>query len=219
LKESETVTWKQHVEDLEGLRKAFGLGKMTLFGHSWGGGLVMLYAITYPQNVSRLIISNSMPASEGSWKREATMIQDERERRYGVREKLLTLEKSGIRDHNPKAYFQRYSQIRSWRIFSDTADAAKTVHTIEPCPLVNYYTWESLRDYDIREELKKLHVPALVIHGEDDIIPLKYAEELHELISGSRFVITRKGHQPYIEDPETYFQTIRDFLFSTADGG
>jgi proline iminopeptidase len=215
LSDSQSVSWKDHVEDLEGLRKAFGLERMNLFGHSWGGGLVMLYAIAYPERVTRLIISNSMPARDGEWKKEMAMIESEFERLHGVREELAALDKSGLRESDPVAYFRRYGEIKSWQIFVDTTDAAKTVHTIEPCPLVNHYTWESLRGYDFRRELKRLRMPVLIIHGERDIIPLKYAEEIHDFIRQSKLVVTRKGHQPYIEDPARYFQSIVEFLRSS----
>ena len=216
LNDSRTVSWIDHVEDLEALRKAFGLEKMDLFGHSWGGGLGLLYAITYPERVKRLIISNSMPAEEGVWKKEMGEIESDLEERHHVSEHLAALDRSGLRAKNPGAYFQRYQAIRSWRIYQDTTDAAKTVHTIQPCPLINYHTWESLKGYDIRNQLKVLNMPVLIIHGEKDIIPLKYAKELRGLIPQSKFVITRKGHQPYIEDPATYFQVIRDFLQSSS---
>ncbi len=209
---SQTVTWEDHVEDLEALRKEFGLTKMNLFGHSWGGGLVMLYAIRYPQRVKSLIISNSMPARDGEWKKETAAIQAEREKQYGVKEKLEALRRSGLRERDPRAYFKRLSEIKSWKIFADTADASKTVYTIEPCPLVNHSTWESLTGYDLRDDLKKLKVPTLIIHGEKDFIPLKYARELHELIPDSKLLVTRKGHQPYIEDPDTFFESMVDFL-------
>ncbi len=217
LKQSQTVSWEDHVEDLEGIRKAFGLEKLNLFGHSWGGGLVMLYAIRYPERVKRLVISNSMPAHEGKWKREMTLIEYEHERHHGVREKLEELDESGLLDRDPEAYFRRYREIKSWQIFEDTTDAAKTVYTIDPCPRVNHLTWESLKGYDFRSQLKRLKMPVLVIHGERDIIPLKYAKELHQLMPQSSFVITRKGHQPYIEDPGTFFQSVIEFLRSSQN--
>ena len=38
------------VNDMEALRKEFGLEKMNIIGHSWGGLLGMYYASKYPQN-------------------------------------------------------------------------------------------------------------------------------------------------------------------------
>jgi len=217
LQDSQAVSWQDHVEDLEGMRKALGLERMNLFGHSWGGGLVMLYAVKYPERVKRLVISNSMPTHDGEWKIEMAKAESDLEVRHRVQASLAALDKSALKESDPAAYYRRYNLIKSWRIFVDTTDAAKTVYAIEPCPLVNYYTWESLAGYDFRDKLKRLRMPVLVIHGEKDIIPLKYAQEIHDLIPHSKLVVTRKGHQPYIEDPETYFQSISEFLQSSSD--
>ena len=49
------TTWDL-VEDIERLRKHLGLGKMLLFGGSWGSTLAVAYAQTHPQWVSGLIL-------------------------------------------------------------------------------------------------------------------------------------------------------------------
>jgi pimeloyl-ACP methyl ester carboxylesterase len=41
---------EQHVEVLEGCRKAIGLDKFIPLGHSMGGYLSAAYALKYPQN-------------------------------------------------------------------------------------------------------------------------------------------------------------------------
>ena len=57
------MTMNSFVEDLEGIRKAFGLQKMNLIGHSWGGLVSMFYAIKYPSHLQSLILVNTTPAS------------------------------------------------------------------------------------------------------------------------------------------------------------
>lgn len=44
------------VEDIEKLRQHLDLGKVILFGGSWGSTLALAYAETYPQNVSGMIL-------------------------------------------------------------------------------------------------------------------------------------------------------------------
>jgi proline iminopeptidase len=44
------------VEDIEQLRQHLGLGKVILFGGSWGSTLALAYAEAYPQNVSGIIL-------------------------------------------------------------------------------------------------------------------------------------------------------------------
>ncbi|MEE3928248.1 prolyl aminopeptidase [Mycoplasmopsis ciconiae] len=51
----ENNTWEL-VEDIETIRKTFNLGKVILFGGSWGSTLSLVYAITYPENVSKLVL-------------------------------------------------------------------------------------------------------------------------------------------------------------------
>ena len=44
------------VEDIEKLRRHLGLGKVLLFGGSWGSTLALAYAETYPENVVGMIL-------------------------------------------------------------------------------------------------------------------------------------------------------------------
>ncbi len=53
------------VEDMEKLRKHLGLGKVFLFGGSWGSTLSLLYAETYPNNVSGMMLRGVWTATRG----------------------------------------------------------------------------------------------------------------------------------------------------------
>jgi len=55
-----TYHFKEHVEDLNDLRKHLDVEKMHLFGHSLGGLLSQLYAKTYPQHVASLVLCCSV---------------------------------------------------------------------------------------------------------------------------------------------------------------
>src|SRR5687767_3721941 len=50
------ITFNDHIEDLERLRKALSLEKMTLVGHSMGAILASAYATKYPNRIQRLIL-------------------------------------------------------------------------------------------------------------------------------------------------------------------
>jgi proline iminopeptidase len=60
----ENTTWNL-VEDIEKLRKHLGLGKVILFGGSWGSTLALAYGETYPQNVSGMILRGVFAATSG----------------------------------------------------------------------------------------------------------------------------------------------------------
>src|SRR5262249_16776217 len=58
-------TAAQAVEDLDSLRRAFHLQKITLVGHHWGSVLAALYTKRYPAHVSRLLlVSPSAPSGQ-----------------------------------------------------------------------------------------------------------------------------------------------------------
>ncbi|MBN2092770.1 prolyl aminopeptidase [candidate division KSB1 bacterium] len=51
----ENTTWHL-VEDIEKLRQHLNLGKIILFGGSWGSTLALAYAETYPQHVAGMVL-------------------------------------------------------------------------------------------------------------------------------------------------------------------
>jgi len=50
------VGWREQVADLDALRSALGLERITLCGYSWGGLLALLYFAEHPDRVERLAL-------------------------------------------------------------------------------------------------------------------------------------------------------------------
>src|SRR2546425_11336986 len=48
------VGWREHVADLEALRRHWSIDRLTLLGYSWGGLLAVLYWLEHPERVGRL---------------------------------------------------------------------------------------------------------------------------------------------------------------------
>ncbi|WP_158628926.1 alpha/beta fold hydrolase [Dyella choica] len=58
------------VQDIEGLRKALGVQRMVVMGHSFGGILAAEYAAAYPDHVAKLILVDAaidMPGALKAW--------------------------------------------------------------------------------------------------------------------------------------------------------
>lgn len=64
------ITFDQHIEDLERLRKEMKMEKMTIVGHSMGAVLASAYAAKYPAHIRRLVLiapaalKNPVPGDE-----------------------------------------------------------------------------------------------------------------------------------------------------------
>jgi proline iminopeptidase len=83
---------------------------------------------------------------------------------------------------------------------------------------VQQSVWESLGRYDLCQSLRAVRVPALVVHGVQDPIPLDSARAAAEAL-GARFLpLDDCGHVPYVEQPMALFGAIEAFLDETSGG-
>src|SRR5207237_245009 len=67
--------------------------------------------------------------------------------------------------------------------------------------------------YDWRTRLRALSVPTLVIHGEEDALPVAVSAELVALLPrAQRQLVPHSGHMPFWEAPEVFFSSVDSFL-------
>jgi proline iminopeptidase len=67
-------TFARDVENVEGLRKALELGKISVLGHSYGGMVAQAYALQFPDSVQKLILVDT------SWGAEMSQAHGENKR-------------------------------------------------------------------------------------------------------------------------------------------
>ena len=72
--------------------------------------------------------------------------------------------------------------------------------------------WTSLGDYDLLPALRELHLPAFVIHGRQDPIPLASSLAVARALETGCVVLEDCGHVPYVEQPALLFPPLLDFL-------
>ncbi|HEX8698745.1 MAG TPA: alpha/beta hydrolase, partial [Myxococcaceae bacterium] len=194
------------VEDLEAVRKHFGLERMNVVASSFGPIVAGLYASKYPERVHRLVLI----ASVGP-RRTPYAMQYGRElfSRLGEagRARFVQIFQSMDKAEDPIALCREYwslagplqvanpeslSRQRSG-ICSGTAESVRYGIT-RTSPKV----MASLGDWDLRPELGRVRAPTLVIHGEQDIFPLEGAREWAASIPGAKLlVVPEAGHSPH----------------------
>jgi len=204
------VGWREHVADLEELRRIWGLDRLTLAGYSWGGILALLYAIEHPDHVERLALISPAPA----W-REARL---EFERRFaernlapGLQGERAALRESGLRERDPAAYAQRLFELSVTPYFHDPARARELI-PFRVTGRTQEEVWASLGDFDLRPLLSKLSSPAIVLHGKDDPIPIDTARTLAELLKAEFHPLSKCGHVPYVEAFDEFVRLLDAFL-------
>src|SRR5207302_328362 len=80
--------------------------------------------------------------------------------------------------------------------------------------------WSSLGDWDLRPRLATVSAPTLVIHGEQDAIPMWSAEAWKASLPNARLVrVPDAGHFLYVERPELVWPEIERFLAAGGSRG
>lgn len=227
LKNEERLTIARHVADLECLRRHFNLEKMNLLGNSWGGLLAGFYAIAHPEHVARMVLHS--PASPSfQLLRDSTpyiyqRIPESRKQRF------ITISNPDrwVNSLDPLKLCREFYDILKPVYFSDLskADAMKgdtcagPLEALRLQQLVNKQIWVSLGEWDIQPALEEMPVPTLVIHGQDDMIPIASSQAWTAAMPDARLLIIDSGHMTHIEQPEVFFPAVKQFLAGTWPDG
>src|SRR6476469_2779535 len=181
------VGWIEQVADLEALRRHWGLEQLTVAGYSWGGLLALLYALEHPGRVGRLALVSPAPtwrAARGRF--EATFAR--RNMDPAFQEERRRLRESGLRERDPAAFQQRIFELSVAPYFHDPA-RARDLTPFRVTGRTQQEVWASLGDYDLRPALSRLSVPAIVLQGDDDPIPVEASREVARLLKAEFYLL------------------------------
>ena len=204
------VGWTEQVADLEELRRQWGIGQLTLAGYSWGGLLALLYATSFPQNVSRLALVSAAPAwREGRLEFERKFA--ERNLAPELQRQRAALRESGLRDQNPVRYARRLFELSVAPYFFDPSKTQELT-TFRVTGRTQQEVWSSLGDYDLRPRLETLQIPALLLQGENDVIRADNGRTLARLLRSELHLLPHCGHVPYVEAFPDFVRLLNGFL-------
>ena len=212
------ITWQTHVADLTQVIAELAPGPLTLVGYSWGAMLAMLYTIEATAGragpvPTRLILLDPGPVSR-AYRSTFEAEFDRRQASAQVVELRAALTASGLRERDLAAFKQRAFELSVAGYFADPSRA----HDLTPFRViarVQQSVWESLGNYDLTPALAGVQVPALVVHGRQDPIPLASAEAVASALGAETVWLDACGHVPYVEQPEALFAAVRGYLTRT----
>ena len=217
----EAITWQTQVADVDVVIQEFSLDPATILGYSWGGLLAILFAIEAAagrtrSRVAKLLLVDPAPVT-AEYRREFEAEFARRQNSESVTRLREELAASGLRKSDPEAHRRRAFELSVAGYFADPG-AAHDLTPFRVMARVQDSVWESLGEYDLtrRKQLDSVHVPALVIHGREDPIPLESSEAIARALHASLVAIDGAGHVPYVEQPAELFAAIRSFLAPAA---
>ena len=220
--DSTTFTVELMIEDLEELRKEFGIDKLNIIGHSWGGLLAMYYAVKYPENLNRLILVDAAPVNTDllikCYEKQISMFEPEE---WEYVQKLW--ESEDYLAGNPEVHNEAM-RISEGTVFSnkDVIDdymkvAAFNETTAKNAVALNYLATQMKLNIHVQDRLSNIKCPTLIINGKDDFIVEEVPRLVNKLITNSEIVfIEHAGHYPYIENKEDFFNEVDKFIKKTT---
>jgi pimeloyl-ACP methyl ester carboxylesterase len=189
-----------YVEALREFIANVGRPKVSLVGHSMGGTVAACFAATFPELVSRLVLSCSH-AGYGDPETAPMPVKFEQRMRE-------------FKEIGPIGY----GVNRARGLLPDSASACVFDYAAEIASETNpeglRRATRMLQLADNRPLLPKLKMPVLILTGEldTDVQPRLKADLLRLTPATRHFEMPRLGHAPYFEAPDYYNILIEDFL-------
>ena len=200
------------VAEAEGIRRALRLGRVDLFGHSYGGALALDVALHHPRGLRSLIVSSGF-SSNAEVDREVAMAVA----------RLPRWARSVLA--GPRAARAGREEVR--RAMEPLRRARYNLLPYSPYDL--WYTLETmparvdrgrLAGWDITARLGEIDLPTLVLVGRRDIVSPRIARRLQRGIPGARLeIFPRSAHAAMWEERGRFGHAIASFLEDLGKNG
>ena len=206
-----------HACGIRDLLAALGHDRVTLVGHSLGGGVAMQFAYQFPERVERLALINSggLGQEVSAWLRAASLPGSELvlpvitssyvRKAGGAAERLLGRARVTLPPGLAECLF-------SFASLADPATRSAFIHTARSVLDV------AGQRIDARDRLYlAADLPLLIVWGgRDTIIPLSHGVSLAERIPSARLeVFARSGHFPHLSEPKRLAAALAAFMAQT----
>jgi pimeloyl-ACP methyl ester carboxylesterase len=195
-------TLEQRMEDVHAVMDAARSKRAALFGISEGGAMCALFAATYPERTSALVMSGCyakwVRADDYPWApprevHEAAFAAYEKN--WGTPIGFKTIAPSAANDERSRNWWARYLRMGA-----------------SPGDGVALYRMNV--EIDVRAVLPAIKVPTLVMHRKGDrLIDINNGRYLAEHIPGAKYVeLEGADHLPWFGDAEAPLAEIEEFL-------
>jgi len=194
----EPFTYWDSAEDLAGLLDQLHVNRAVIGGMSQGGFISLRFALAHPQRTAGLVLIDTQSGPEDLEKAQQYDLMHDVWTGSGASDQLLEMVAAIIVGNRRPESAQ---WIAKWK-------------ALDPARLTPIYRTLMDRD-DITERLAEIRVPAVVIHGTEDVaIDISLAEQLCDRLTGCRGLVRVEGagHSSNVTHPEPVNRAIVDFL-------
>ena len=183
------------VEDVLKVYRALDIEAAILVGLSMGGTVAQSFTLAYPERVRALVLVGATPHGLGA--------------DVNVDNVLKAIDDFGVVAASQKVIERSFGSTSSQNLI----EFAKNEVAQTPA-FVAREAIASLNASDSRARLGEIHVPTLVVVGDEDIItPPSESQALAKGIPNSRLeIVPRAGHFPMLEQPDAFNLLLGGFI-------
>lgn len=219
------ITFNQHIEDLELLRKELKLTKLRIVAHSMGAILAGAYATKYPQRVKQLILlapaylKNPIPEEDKELQHQAYLQHQKYMERGEVKRELS---KYNLDRTNPDlSSREETSKFRISFACRMLYDITKWPQIMGGRALYKGHVYELTsktypkEGWDYVEEFKKGSYPVSIIIGDHDFLDFEnhLIQKWVKVVAGVKLsIIKNAGHLTWVDQPKVFAKELSQYL-------
>lgn len=210
------ITVDVHVADCAAVRRELGIAAAPIAGYSWGALLALHVAVAaragrhglaVPPWLALVSPAPFLPDDRARFDAEF----QRRQASPAIAALRAELAASGLRERDPDAHRQRAFELSVAGYFADPA-RARDLTPFRVLGKVQASTWASVDGAALLAALPTVAVPACVVHGDADPIPLHSARRTADAVGATFTTIPGCGHVPYVEAPGALRTALAAFL-------
>lgn len=214
-KDPSSYNLENYIEDIEGLRIALGLEKISLLGKSYSGLCALGYALRYPENLDMMILAATGPSYRFIETAKKKLAQIGSPEQVAASEKLW--EGQFKSSEEVEEYFTIMMPLYSTKSYELTPVESGSTLPFAHEPLNRGFLTD-MRTVDFTDKLEQIHCRTLILTGDSDwIFADDYSRLMAEKIPGSMLTIFPDvGHFLETDAGPAYFDVIRQFAAASA---
>ena len=193
-KETE-VNMHRFADDFIALIKNLNVGPVNVVGHSTGGLIAAIMMAKEPELFLKGLFLDPVGATGVKFDESMVAAFDQMKSNKPLVGVVLG---STIHNNNPDSEFFKM-------LVEDASSAVKSV---------GHLVLKALDGLDVRDEVRGISKPVLVLHGEhDQLLSVDASRALSHSIPNSKFeIVAGQGHCANIENPSLFIKTLKSFL-------
>ncbi|NBW03137.1 MAG: alpha/beta fold hydrolase [Cytophagia bacterium] len=226
---NDTTLWKteRFVEEVEQVRKAIGADQSNFYivGNSWGGILGMEYALKYQKNMKALLVSNMVASAPEYGKYAEEILAKQMDPKILDEIRSIEAKKDFANPRYmelliPNFYHEHICRLTNWpdAVNRSFKHGNNTIYTQMQGPS-EFGISGLLANWDIKNRLKEIAIPTLMIGAKYDTMDPKAMEEQSKMVQHGEYLYCPNGsHLAMWDDQKTYMNGVISFIKKVDQG-